>query len=156
LSSHLARKTMIRRICRRIQKNIPWIATPPLLAGKILLRGKPLRLRRGTRLPQPGGGQAGVPACRSTPREAGRAGCPWNLMGRMPMPRLRTTVPFSPSSPRLCAALAGLAPLSPVPLCAFAPLRYLRLPFFPPVRPYTPESEGLPWIACPTYGRDRL
>jgi hypothetical protein len=33
---------------------------PHLWAGRILLRGKPLSLRRGTRLPQPGGGQAGV------------------------------------------------------------------------------------------------
>ena len=72
-----------------------------------------------------------------------RAAQSWNVMGRMPMPRHVTTRPFSRSSLRLCPALAGLAPVSPVPLCAFAPLRYIPLPFFLPARPYTPESEGL-------------
>ena len=34
---------------------------PQLLGEKTMLRGKPPNFRRGTRLPQPGGGQAGVP-----------------------------------------------------------------------------------------------
>ena len=77
------------------------------------------------------------------------------------MPRHVTTRPFSPSSLRLRPALAGLPPLSRLALCAFAPrwrgylpfLLFLSaplrlcvispFPFFPPTRPYTPESEAL-------------
>jgi hypothetical protein len=88
----------------------------------------------------------------SPPFRAGRrAAQSWNVMGRMPMPRHVTTRPFSRSSLRLCPALAGLPPLSPLPLCAFAPLRYIPLPFFPPARPYTPESEGLREFLSPPF-----
>jgi hypothetical protein len=55
------------------REGLPPAVIPPLLAGKIVLWGKPLNFRRGTRLPQPGGGQAGVPACRSTGGTAGRS-----------------------------------------------------------------------------------
>ena len=65
------------------------------------------------------------------------------------------TSPFSCSSLRLCPALAGLPPPSPVPLCAFAPLRYIPLPFFPPPRPYTPESDGLPFSVIPQLSAGR-
>jgi hypothetical protein len=82
--------------------------TPPLLAGKILLRGKPLSLRRGT----------GVPACRSTGGTAGR-------------------LPVERHGQDAHATARGCP--SPLPLCGFAPLRYLPLLFSPPATPCTPR-----------------
>ena len=100
------------------------VGNASVIGGKGPCRGgKPHSFRRGTRLPQPGGGQAGVPACRSTPRDAGRAGRPWNVMGRMPMPRHITTRPSFSSSLRLCAfALSSPPPLLSLPQLPTPPI----------------------------------
>ena len=55
----------------------------------------------------------GMPACRSSPRDAGRAGRPWHVMDSMPMPRHATTGPFRSFSPRLCAFALSSLPLFP-------------------------------------------
>jgi hypothetical protein len=103
----------IERRGRRQARYFP-LCNPSLIGGENVVRGKPLRLRRGTRLPQPGGGQAGVPA-----RETSWAGCPCHGAPRQgpfssplcvsaPLPRGGgVTFPFSsclpqvPTPPRL-------------------------------------------------------
>ena len=47
--------------------------------------------------------------------DVARASRPWNVMGRMPVPRQATTRTFPSSSPRLCPAVAGLSWGRPAP-----------------------------------------
>ena len=104
---------------------------PSVIGGKNRAEGEALSLRCGT----------GVPACRSTPRDAGRAGRPWNLMGRMPMPRHAATRPISSSSLRLCAFALRLS----CPCLGLCPGVAGLAPFLLllPPSPCTPESEAL-------------